>query len=430
MLKKLWKFLSSMQFAIILLLILIAACAVGSFIPQGQPYEWYAAAYSERSAALIVASYLDDVYHSWWFLLITGFLCFNLLLCNIVRLPQILRRVKSFKDPESVDSVPVTVSAEDIEDPEAVFRAMGMPKPVKTQKEGRGVLFSASRTIGFWGAWVCHIGILLLILGFGLGQMTHQEYSVYGVAGQTKAVADTNYLLSIDDFTVDLRDDDTVEQYTAAITVRNAATGEKASSEISVNNPATLLGLKCYQNSTGWAAAVTVFKGSEELQKEVLCAGEYMSVEDMPGLAVYFNAFYPDYVLVDGVGPATASSKLVNPAYLYTVYYQDQVIGMNALEGDETIKIDDYEVKFSDPQNYTVIQIKRDRFTSLALIGGITTMLGLILAFYFQPRKLWAVKEEGRGWTVSGLCQKGGVLFAEQFREAAGTDKEEQNAES
>ena len=293
MLKKLWKFLSSMQFAIILLLILIAACAVGSFIPQGQPYEWYAAAYSERSAALIVASYLDDVYHSWWFLLITGFLCCNLLFCNIVRLPQILRRIKSFKDPESVDSGPVTVSAENIDDPEAVFIAMGMPNPVKAQKEGRGVLFSASRTIGFWGAWVCHIGILLLILGFGLGQMTHQEYSVYGVAGQTKAVADTNYLLSIDDFTVDLRDDDTVEQYTAAITVRNAATGEKASSEISVNNPATLLGLKCYQNSTGWAAAVTVFKGSEELQKEVLCAGEYMSVEDMPGLAVYLTPFIP-----------------------------------------------------------------------------------------------------------------------------------------
>lgn len=47
--KKLWKFLGSMQFAIILLVILAAACAGGSFIPQGLSLEQYAAQYSERT---------------------------------------------------------------------------------------------------------------------------------------------------------------------------------------------------------------------------------------------------------------------------------------------------------------------------------------------------------------------------------------------
>ena len=37
--KKLWKFLGSMRFAIILLVILAAACAGGSFITQGLSYE-------------------------------------------------------------------------------------------------------------------------------------------------------------------------------------------------------------------------------------------------------------------------------------------------------------------------------------------------------------------------------------------------------
>ena len=63
--RKIWKFLSSMQFAIILLVILAAACAGGSFIPQGLTLEQYTAQYSERTAGLIVGLGLDDVFHAW-----------------------------------------------------------------------------------------------------------------------------------------------------------------------------------------------------------------------------------------------------------------------------------------------------------------------------------------------------------------------------
>ena len=80
MLKKIWKFLSSMTFAIILLALLCAACAGASFLPQGESFEWYAAAYSETAAAWIIALQLNDAFHSWWFIAITGFLCLNLTL--------------------------------------------------------------------------------------------------------------------------------------------------------------------------------------------------------------------------------------------------------------------------------------------------------------------------------------------------------------
>ena len=91
-LKKIWKFLSSMKFAVILLLVLAAACSVASMVTQGQSYEWYARTYSERIAALIVALNLDDAFHSGWFILINAFLCLNLLSCNLLRLPQLVRR--------------------------------------------------------------------------------------------------------------------------------------------------------------------------------------------------------------------------------------------------------------------------------------------------------------------------------------------------
>ena len=139
---------------------------------------------------------------------------------------------------------------------------------------------------------------------------------------------------------------------------------------------------------------------------------------------IYLNAFYPDYVLQEGVGPQTASSEIKNPAYLYSVYYMDRMLGMNALLEKEELKIDEYTVTFSEPQSFTLIQIKKDHFTWLALVGGLVTMLGLILAFYMQPAQMWALKQENGLWTIHGRSRKGGAIFREQFLEEATNGKE------
>ena len=404
-----------MRFAIILLVILAVACSAGSMVTQGQSYAWYAQHYSERTAAVILALHLDDAFHSWWFIVICAFLCLNLLLCNITRLPQLLRRYHNGRDPEAALSSPCDVTASGISDPETAFHALRMPPPAAcSTADGKKALYSSKNRYGMFGAWICHLGILLLIAGFALGQITQEQYSAYGVPGQSKVLANTDLIVTIDDFRVGLREDDTVEQYTSDITVRRISDGESRSASVSVNHPATLFGMKFYQNSTGWAARVRVLENEELLQEETVCAGEYIRVKDKPDLVIYFNAFYPDLVMTNGM-PSTASGSLNNPAYLYSVYYQEQVIGMNVLMPDEVLTIDDYTVRFSDPQPYTLLQVKKDSFTFLALIGGLLTMAGLFLAFYIQPTTVWAVCEDDGTWVFSGSSRKGGPLFREQF---------------
>ena len=418
-LKKTWKFLSSMRFAIILLLVLAAACSLGSFITQGQSYSWYAQRYSQRTAGLILALHLDDAFHSWWFILITGFLCVNLLLCNVTRLPALIRRTRAWREPpRQADSAPLTAQAAD---PRPLFGRLRMPAPAAAQTEsGARLLYSSRHGAGLWGAWVCHLGVLLLILGFSLGQMTQKQYVVYGVPGQTRPVGDTGFSLTIDRFRIEENSDGTPGQYTTSFTLTGEGIDQSASA--SVNAPASLSGMKIYQNSTGWAASVSITQGGEPLQSEVVCAGDFVRVENLPDLVIYFNAFYPDYVARPGALPATASSDVNNPAYLYTVYYQDQILGMNALMDGEELTIDDYTVLFSDPQPYTLLEIKVDRFALIALLGGIVTMLGLLLAFYLQPTRLWTVENPDGSWTVCAQCQKGGSLFARRFHAAAGQD--------
>ena len=420
-LKKIFKFLSSMTFAIILLVILALACILASFITQGQSYEWYASAYSETAAAWIVAFRLNDAFHSWWFLAISLFLCLNLLLCNVLRLPQLIKRTKAENSAEAALQTGSEIRADGITDPLPVFSRLHLKAPLQSEIDGKPVLFASKNRLGLWGAWVCHIGILLLIAGFSLGQMTHVEYTVYGVPGQSKTIGDTDLVLTIDDFRIGLREDDTVEQYTADLTVRdlsgkNGTEGQSAS--VSVNHPATLYGLRFYQNSTGWAATVSVTKNGEPLESEIVCVGEGLHMADQPDLIVYFNAFYPDYVFDAENGPMTASGALKNPAFLYSIYFQDQPVGMNVLLQCETIKINDYVITFSDPQNYTLIQIKKDSFTALALAGGLLTLAGLFLALYVLPLKAWAVQDEDGVWTVYGASRKRGSLFAEEFDRA------------
>lgn len=415
--KKILKFFCSMKFALILLIILALACTAGSVVPQGNVMSYYTENYSHQIAGAIMLFGLDDVFHCGWFVVLTLILCANLLGCNVLRFPALIRRTRSGFTPEKALKSWDGGSLVTTQDPEALFRKSGFRRIMTAVTEdGRECRYSVKNKAGLWGAWLCHLGMLIVIAGFGLGQMMKEQYSVYGVPGQTKAIENTKYELTIDDFEVALREDDTVEQYTAAITVTDTQTGETGQGEACVNAPLSLFGMRFYQNSTGWAANVQIWKGDEMIQETLLCAGEYTLIEDMDSVAVMFSAFYPDYVEDENGASQTASGRVNNPGYLYQLYYHNEVIGMNVLTGDDVITLDDYTIKFTEPQQYTLIQIKRDPFTWLAAIGGVMVIVALILAFYLRTAELWMVKREDGSWDVAGRSRKGGAEFLDMIR--------------
>lgn len=416
--KKFTRLFFSMRFALILLGILVAACVAGSVIPQGEAASYYLTAYSEKRGAAILALGLDDVFHCGWFIVLTVILCLNLIGCNIIRFPSLFKRTRQGFTPENFMRSGSRTEICRTSDPETLLRECGFRKTVKGQADdGTAYIYGVKNKAGVWGAWLCHLGMLIVIAGFGFGQMMQVQYAVYGVPGQTKAVEGTNYELTIDDFEVELREDDTVEQYTASITMTDTKTGETQSGQTSVNHPATLFGMRCYQNSTGWAAVMQIIKDDEVIQENVLCAGEYVSVEDKEALSVMFAAFYPDYEKGPDGMPRTASSKLNNPAYLYRLYYENEILGMNVLEDGEAITVDEYTIVFKDPQSYTLIQIKRDPFTPLAGAGALIVMIALILAFYLRTAEVLAKQTEDGSWSVSGFSRKGGAEFADRIAE-------------
>lgn len=413
--KKVIRVFFSMTFAISILVILTAACIIGSVIPQGEIASFYEAAYPS-CYNLIHGFCFDDVFHSLWFVILTIILCINLLGCNLIRFPGLIKQFsREYKLENRAKRITKQLNYEIKENPEKLFKRLGFRKIEKSDKDGKKICYSARNRFGIMGAWLTHLGMLVIIIGFSLGQINSTDYTVYGVPGQSKMIGDTGLMMTINDFDIVLREDDTVEQYTSNLTISNDLTGETMSGETSVNHPFNAFGYEMYQNATGYAADVIIYKNDEFLQVETLCVGEYFAVDDLPDLMVAFRAFYPDYAVnADGM-PITASDHINNPAYLYILYYQQEMLGMNVLNGNQMITVSDYKIIFTNPQMYTLIQIKHDPYQNIALIGGILILSALFISFYCRTEELWAVEDNDR-WLIGGVSRKGGLLFEDKLK--------------
>ena len=416
--KKIWKFLSSMGFAVSLLVLLAAACALSSLVEQGLTREAYAAMYGDIWASVIMGLQVNDAYHSVWFIALSVFLCLNLILCNVSRFPAFLRRYRAEKDAAALRTVG-DLGEIPAENPEKLFSDLGMRTLKKcTTEDGREALFAQKNRLGTWGAWICHLGILILIAGFALGQITLREAVLWGVPGDAFRM-ETGEEVTIDDFRTEMREDGSTVQYVTELTVTDPASGKTEKKTVSVNNPVSVGGFQFTQNNTGMAAVVSVFRDGKEIQRKTLIPGGTMEesvlgLADAPEYAIYFAGIR--------TMPGSTEEQTVS---FFDVFYQGYLQEEYPFLGDGTAEIGGYKVTFR-PRAFTLLAGRQDRFMPLALFGGILTMLGLILAFYLQPKALWAIREESGQWIIRGRCRKGTVLWREQVEEAAGHPAHEQ----
>ena len=104
--KKVFQYLRSMRFGI-LLLCLIAACSVaGTVIPQGREIAWYAQNYPSAHPAILTLR-LNRVFESWYFVTLLVLLCLNLSLCSLLRIRAVVRA--SHGETERAAAMPDTV---------------------------------------------------------------------------------------------------------------------------------------------------------------------------------------------------------------------------------------------------------------------------------------------------------------------------------
>ena len=171
--------LSSIKLSIWVLIALAVTSIFGTVIQQGKGNAEYVREYGETVAKLIGWFVLDDMYHSWWFILLLGLLLVNITVCSIKRLPLAVRLMN---DREPVFEGRGTAMHEKCQlrlkkgadlaaTADAVESFLGdhVGTPVRGEKDGK-TFFVVSK--GGWtrmGVYVTHLSLFLFALGALIG---------------------------------------------------------------------------------------------------------------------------------------------------------------------------------------------------------------------------------------------------------------------
>lgn len=433
---QLWSYICSMKVGIILLIIVAALSIIGTLVPQGAQESIYYREYGDSLARFMLAAGVDNVFESWWYLLVGGLLCINLLACSINRFPGIYRSVFNPKKKLNEKGINNLKNNAEISIPvgrsEAVKKIKGIlqEEGFKTEELDKGVendeekdtkIFAIKGKFGYFGSFITHISFLIIILGFMYGNLTGFETSVGGIPGDTVSMDYADFDLKIEDFRIDYRDDYSVNQYYSDLAVlRN---GEEARNEtIYVNRPLRHEGLSFYQSSYGWVGKLRINDEENFYLDTIEMTEDSSYFYRFENLTVHLEAFYPDFGYNEEGYPINRSPHPNNPRFIwYLLDENNEIIDMMISEKGETFEYENVELTFTDYDQYTVLRVVRDPSVPIFYVGSALMMTGLVLSFFFSPRRIWTIvkpEEDNRSkLIIGGQSFKSRVQFEEDFKE-------------
>lgn len=330
--------LRSMRFAIVILLLLGIGSALGTFLPQNEPQEFYINQYGEPFGTFLIGTGMDRVFSTLWFAALVILLCLSLFFCVVLRWKSLFQRIKS----------------------------QGLRKNQMAL-----------------GSWLLHVGILWTILFFAVGNATAYTGMIRNVPGTVTPVKDTHLSIAIDDFSMELRGDGSVDSYITSARVLDD-TGLREEGLIRVNHPITVDGYQFSQSATGFAVTAHIERQGTGIGDAILFQGEYVTA-DQDALVLTLLNLYPDYVET-AEGPATRSMEMKQPYALYRLYYNGQDMGARIQPVHAPVTVGEYRFVFADPVFYSGLSVRKDSFAPLTGVGAGLLLVGIALVFV-APQK-------------------------------------------
>lgn len=396
---RIYKFFSSVKFAIFLFLALAITSVFGTIIQQGLPIERYEALYSPRVLPVLKFFNIFDMYHSWWFVLLLMLLSVNTVACTTRQIPRVIRSV--FPGKEGINAG-VFVSSQIRKTiqchrslPCLERKAVLLLKPfgslrAKIEKDNNVYLFAEKGRWSRMGGILIHFSILF-IFGGGLigaiwgfnGQMsiiegeTADKVVLFNGSGAKKLDFDVR----CDNFKVDFYETGQPKEYRTDLTILKNGK-EIISRAIRVNHPMFYDGLKFCQATYGIAGAnnFQIVVRNIKSGREAALKLNMMKKVSLPGSGSSFALarFIPDY---RGSGPAVLGVFL-EPGKDHEIFwlfkdYQQVKNGFSFMFRD------------FDRDYYTGLQISRDPGVPVVWIGCIFILIGLVLSLFLTHTRVW-----------------------------------------
>ena len=398
--KKILNYLRSMRFGILLLILIAVFSVAGSVIPQGHELSWYVEHYPNTHPALLLLG-LQNVFKSWYFVLLLGLLCLNLALCSILRAFSVAGSEKDFLSSAAAMKNSADLNAAARERLEAHLLAVGC----RREDFGESRVYQ-KHLLGRCGSFVTHLAILLTVLLGAAALYLPKVVDMDCMPGESVALPAKEGVARFSVASFRATDETGRLDFTSALTI-TLPDGRSKSGEISVNHPMRFGPYKVYQQSYGTAGSVTVTNldnmGSDTFTMTDL---SFLSLDNLNGL--WYVALYPDHILgPDGeiVPAATGDNSCPNPVYyVQTVEGEEKTMRL-MLPGDE-LEIGQLRYRFNDPVSYPGLRIKyTPSLVSALLIACFALMIAGLFLLFFLPPVL--VKVDDEGYAVGGPKPEG-----------------------
>ncbi|GJM80044.1 cytochrome c biogenesis protein ResB [Paenibacillus sp. HMSSN-139] len=435
---------------------------------------------------------LSHTYESWWFILLLVMIGASLVICSLDRvlpLYKALSKQKVRKHLEFLTRQKVVYQGEISEEgTEWVLRAVQplRKKHYRVYTDGSALLAEKQR-FSRWGPYIIHIGLIVFLLAVlfrGLPGL-HLDKHYWFPEGEITRIPETNLYLKNEKFTVEYYSEDEMSEdfkargkvvpklfETQAVLYECTADCDDPSKEpqlrevdrhaIRVNDPLSYKGLQAYQFDFDLTpklrsvqpALIDVKTGESYGKFKLDMRNPQREVEIGPYRLTLQNK-YMDFSLNDEGQPVSISGEPNAPAFLFLIqgpglpdkgaqyiyfpkqvdkerFQQDainqQLGGVQSKLQLDVLGMDD--VDFIAASSYLNIRI--DRAMPFVWLGLGIVMLGLILGFYWQHRRIW-LRVDGRQLTLGGHTTKNWFGMRREvsgFLQSMGLEADEKSLEN
>lgn len=427
-----------------------------TFINLDDPAQYYKDTYGTWGQIYQTLGF-SRTYESWWFVGLLVMIGTSLVICSLDRvLPlykalskQQVRKHLTFINRQQ--TVYVGALEQDPEAWTAAFEQQLKRKRYRVWRDGTALLAEKNR-FSRWGPYINHIGLiifLLAVLGRGVPAW-HMDQYVSIDEGQTKPIPNTNYYVKNEKFTVEFYKDEELPEglkgtnraklyETKAVLyactqycddpVKDPVLTEVDKHDIHVNSPLSYKGLKLYQyNYEERIRLISVRPMLVDSQ-----TGQSYGPFDLPmnnppltykagPYTLKLSDVFPDFGMDEQNRPMTKSRDPNNPAFVFIVtgpglpedgeiyiYFplptaedktlQQQINASFQKSGNNSgrfsFQVGKMEnVKFS--QYTTYLNVRIDRAMPYIWVGAAISMIGLVMGFYWQHRRIWLRIDDGK----------------------------------
>ena len=415
---------------------------LGSLIPQHRSLDEYVARYGQF-AHLLNQLQLTKLYQSLWFIALLCLFALNIIVCTLTRLSPKLR--KAFHPKLEIEAKEITV----LKIKGEFKKNIGLDKAKKelkkelrsrhyrlkeVRRENKTFLLARKRILGWFGADVVHIGILIILAGGIISGAGRFRKDLILSEGDIRGLPKADFKVRLDKFETEYYPNGSVKDWKSTLTVLEKEE-PILSKVIEVNHPLSYKGFVFYQSSYGWnwtetSVGIWVRKRKDPsfLRKIDMKVGQKVRLEG-ENIHISVMHFIPDFIINDRNEVTSRSLQPNNPAAFIEGWEGDEKI----ISGWIFSKFPDFarihseketdlsfELKNFKAGQFSVIQAAKDPGVNFIWVGCTFLMIGLAFAFYWPSREIKVILEESQGKTeviAGGIASKSREALQSEFEE-------------